>query len=95
MTVHDSLTVAQAARRAATRPSRALEPLPSNIKGAVKQSVLTALVARGYPVKCFLPGHVKYVLIEIGRAAYRPRRRRRFSLPWAHRAPWCESTRYS
>lgn len=73
MTVHHRLTVAryEAARRAATRPSRALEPLPSNIRGAAKQSVLTALVARGYAVKCFLPGHVEYVLTEIGLAAYR------------------------
>lgn len=73
MTVHHRLTVAQyeAARRAATRPSRALEPLPSNIKGAAKQSVLAALVARGYAVKCYLPGHVEYVLTEIGLAAYR------------------------
>lgn len=73
MTDHHCLTVAQyeAVRRAATRPSRALEPLPSNIKGAAKQSVLAALVARGYAVKCFLPGHVEYVLTEIGLAAYR------------------------
>lgn len=73
MTVHHRLTVAQyeAARGAATRPSRALEPLPSNIKGAAKQSVLAALVARGYAVKCYLPGHVEYVLTEIGLAAYR------------------------
>ena len=73
MTVHHRLTVAQyeAARRAATRPSRALEPLPSNIKGAAKQSVLAALVTRGYAVKCYLPGHVEYVLTEIGLAAYR------------------------
>lgn len=58
MTAHHRLTVAQyeAARRAAMRPSRALEPLPSNIKGAAKQSVLAALVARGYAVKCYLPG---------------------------------------
>lgn len=61
MTFHHHLTVAQyeAVRRAATRPSRALEPLPSNIKGAAKQSVLAALVARGYAVKCYPPGHVE------------------------------------
>ena len=78
MTVHHRLTVAQyeAARRAATRPSRALEPLPSNIKGAAKQSVLAALVARGYAVKCYLPGHVEYVLTGRRARAF-PRRRRR------------------
>lgn len=72
MTVHHRLTVAQyeAARRAATRPSRALEPLPSNIKGAAKQSVLAALVARGYAVKCYLPGHVEYVLTDAGLALF-------------------------
>ena len=54
MTVAHRLTAAQyeAAQRAATRPSQALEPLPSNIKGAAKQSVLAALVASGYAVKC-------------------------------------------
>lgn len=68
MTVTYRLTAAQyeAAQRAATRPSRALEPLPSNIKGAAKQSVLSALVARGYAVKCYLPGHVEYVLTDAG-----------------------------
>lgn len=52
------MTAAQyeAAQRGATRPSRALEPLPSNIKGAGKQSVLAALVARGYAVKCYCRG---------------------------------------
>lgn len=72
MTIHHRLTVAQyeAARRAATRPSRALEPLPSNIKGAAKQSVLAALVARGYAVKCYLPGHVEYVLTDAGLALF-------------------------
>jgi len=70
MTVAHRLTVAQyeAAQRAATRPSRALEPLPSSIKGAAKQSVLAALVARGYAVKCYLPGHVEYVLTDAGLA---------------------------
>lgn len=74
MTVAHRLTAAQyeAAQRAATRPSRALEPLPSNIKGAAKQSVLAALVARGYAVKCYLPGHVEYVLTEKGMALATP-----------------------
>lgn len=72
MTVNHRLTVAQyeAARRAATRPSQALEPLPSNIKGAAKQSVLAALVARGYAAKCYLPGHVEYVLTDAGLALF-------------------------
>jgi hypothetical protein len=72
MNVTYRLTAAQyeAARRAATRPSRALEPLPSNIKGAARQSVLTALVARGYAVKCYLPGHVEYVLTDAGLALF-------------------------
>lgn len=72
MTVAHRLTAAQyeAAQRAATRPSRALEPLPSNIKGAAKQSVLAALVARGYAVKCYLPGHVEYVLTDAGLALF-------------------------
>lgn len=73
MTVAHRLTAAQyeAAQRAATRPSRAVEPLPSNIKGAAKQSVLAALVASGYAVKCYLPGHVEYVLTDAGLALFR------------------------
>lgn len=72
MTVDHRLTVAQykAAQCAATRPSRALAPLPSNIKGAAKQSVLAALVARGFAVKCYLPGHVEYVLKDAGLALF-------------------------
>ena len=72
MTVAHRLTAAQyeAAQRAATRPSRALEPLPSNIKGAAKQSVLAALVASGYAVKRFLPGHAEYVLTDAGLALF-------------------------
>lgn len=71
-TVAHRLTAAQyeAPQRAATRPSRALEPLPPNIKGAAKQSVLAALVARGYAVKCYLPGHVEYVLTDAGLALF-------------------------
>ena len=54
---------------AAARPSRALEPMPSNLRGAAKQSVLAALVAHGYAVKCHLPGHVEYVLSAAGLTA--------------------------
>jgi hypothetical protein len=66
MTVHHRLTVAhyKAVRLEATRPSRVLEPLPSNIKGAAMQSVLAALVARGYAVKCQLLQHIEYVLTK-------------------------------
>jgi len=72
MTIAHRLTAAQyeAALRAATRPSRALEPLPSNIRGAAKQSVIAALVAGGYAVKCYLPGHVEYSLTEAGLALF-------------------------
>ena len=68
MTVAHRLTKAQyeAVQLAATRPGRALEPTPGNIRGAAKQSVLAALVAHGYAVKCYLPGHVEYVLTDAG-----------------------------
>jgi len=55
-------------RQAAARPSRALEPLPAKIRGAAKQAVLDALVARGYATKCYFPSHVEYVLTEAGLA---------------------------
>lgn len=55
--------------QAAARPSRALEPLPHRIKGAVWQAVVDALVARGYATKCFFPSHVEYVLTDFGMAA--------------------------
>jgi hypothetical protein len=63
-----TLTAAQyeAVRLAAARPSRALEPMPSSIRGAAKLSVLAALIARGYAVKCYLPGHIEYVLTDAG-----------------------------
>lgn len=65
------LTTAQLAvvREAATRPSRALEPLPYKIKGAARRAVVDALVARGYATRCFFPSHVEYVLTEFGMAA--------------------------
>lgn len=59
-------TQLDAVRQAASRPSRALEPLPAKIKGAARQSVLNALVSRGYAAKCFFPGHVEYVLTSAG-----------------------------
>lgn len=66
------LTAAQydAIRLAALRPSRALEPMPSYIRGAARQSVLAALVASGHAVKCYLPGHVEYVLTDAGLAHF-------------------------
>ena len=72
MTVAYRLTTAQyeAIQLAATRQTRALEPMPGNIKGAAKQSVLTALVAHGYAVKCYFPGHVEYVLTDRGLALH-------------------------
>jgi hypothetical protein len=70
MTNAHRLTAAQyeAVRLAASRLSRALEPLPSYIRGAARQSVLTALVASGYVSKCYFPGHVEYVLTDLGLA---------------------------
>lgn len=70
MTNAHRLTAAQyeAVRLAASRLSRALEPLPSYIRGAAKQSVLTALVASGYVSTCYFPGHVEYVLTDLGLA---------------------------
>lgn len=70
MTNAHRLTAAQyeAVRLAASRLSRALEPLPSYIRGAARQSVLTALVASGYVSKCYFPGHVEYVLTDSGLA---------------------------
>lgn len=64
------VTAAQCAaiKQAADRPSRALEPLPAKINGAARQSVLDSLVARGYATKCFFPGHVEYVLTDLGLA---------------------------
>lgn len=72
MTVDHRLTATQceAIQLAATRPSRALEPMPPRIKGAAKQSVLAALVASGYAVKCYLPGHVEYSLTDAGLALF-------------------------
>jgi len=61
-------------RLAALRQSRALEPLPPYRRGAARESVLAALVARGYAVKRYLTGHVEYVLTEIGLAAQRDAR---------------------
>jgi len=55
-------------RQAASRPSQALEPLPAKIRGAARQSVLNALLSRGYAAKCFFPGHVEYVLTNAGAA---------------------------
>jgi hypothetical protein len=70
MTNAHRLTAAQyeAVRLAAARLSRALEPLPSYIRGAARQSVRTALVASGYVSKCYFPGHVEYVLTDLGLA---------------------------
>lgn len=64
------ITAAQlaAVQQAAGRPSRALEPLPAKINGAARQSVLDALVVCGYATKCYFPGHVEYVLTELGLA---------------------------
>lgn len=72
MTNAHRLTAAQyeAVRLAASRLSRALEPLPSYIRGAARQAVLTALVTRGYAIKCYLPTHVEYLLTEVGLTAY-------------------------
>lgn len=65
------LTATQLAvvQTAAARPGRVLEPLPSKIKGAAWQSVVDALLARGYVTKCYLPCHVEYVLTDVGLAA--------------------------
>ena len=62
------LTAAQLAvvREAAARPSRTLQPLPHKIKGAARQAVVDALVARGYATRCFFPSHVEYVLTDFG-----------------------------
>ena len=68
------VTTAQLAvvRQAAGRPSRALEPLPAKIKGAARQSILDSLVSRGYATKCYFPGHVEYLLTDLGLAACFP-----------------------
>lgn len=70
MTPSLRLTAAQCdtLRMAALRPDKALDPMPSHIKGAARQSVLAALVASGHAVKCYLPGHVEYFLTELGLA---------------------------
>lgn len=70
MTNAHRLTAAQyeAVRLAAARPSRALEPLPTHTRGSAKHSVLAALVASGYVSKCYSPGHVEYVLTDLGLA---------------------------
>jgi len=67
------LTAAQydTIRLAALRPSHALEPLPSYIRGAARQSVLAALIASGYAARCYFPGHIEYALTESGLARYR------------------------
>lgn len=65
------LTVAQLAvvQDAAARPSRVLKPLLPKIKGAAWQSVVDALLTRGYATKCYFPSHVEYVLTDLGLAA--------------------------
>lgn len=62
------LSAAQRAalQAAVARPSWALEPLPPNIKGAARQAVVEALVARGYATRCYFPRHVEYVLTDLG-----------------------------
>lgn len=62
------LTAAQLAvvREAAARPGRVLEPPLPKIKGAAWQSVVDALLARGYATKCYFPTHVEYILTEAG-----------------------------
>ena len=56
-------------RQAAARCTRALAPLPTFIRGAARQAVISALLTNGYATKCYFPTHVEYLLTEISAAS--------------------------
>lgn len=53
-------------RDAAQRPGRSIQRVPRVARGAAWQSVVDALVAGGYAVRCYLPCHIEYALTDKG-----------------------------
>ncbi|MEP0764106.1 MAG: hypothetical protein AB1768_12645 [Pseudomonadota bacterium] len=61
-------TQAAALQLAARRPDGRLDPLPKNIRGAARDSVIKGLLAQSLITRCFYPGHVEYHLTAAGLA---------------------------
>lgn len=61
-------TQTAALQLAARRPDGRLDPLPQNIRGAARDSVIQGLLSRALITRCFYPGHVEYHLTAAGLA---------------------------